>query len=48
MNWKTTLSGVVAGTMVILESNGGAFNATWYDWVKAAAITVLGLYAKSS
>jgi hypothetical protein len=45
-NWQTTLSGVVAGAMIILESNGGTFNATGYDWIKAIAITALGLYAK--
>ena len=47
VNWQTTLAGLVAGTFTLLEVNGGAFNASLYDWVKAIAIVALGVYARS-
>ena len=44
-NWKTTLAGVAAGLLLILNSAAGT-HMNWHQWASAAAVALVGVLAK--
>ena len=50
MNWKTTVAGLIAGTITILQTIANAYQThttvNWYQVAFGAAIMVLGVVGK--
>lgn len=44
-NWKTTLAGIAAGALTLLNSASGQ-HFSWHQWATALAVAAVGLLAK--